>query len=124
MKKIIFILLILLSGTVFAQKECYNPYPIVLRTPVQPLKVPVTWSSNPENYEILGYTLKIEGIPPYRIKGNVVMTKMVKEELERNCKNQCKVNIKELVVRRKEDGQIFTLGGDVVIYTFYYTSEQ
>ena len=124
MRKTFFILLILLSGTVLAQKECYNPYPIVLRTPVQPLQVPVTWNSNPDNYEILGYTLKIEGIPPYQIKGNVVMTKMVKEELDRNCKNQCKVNIKELVVRRKEDGQIFTLGGDVVIYSFYYTSEK
>lgn len=122
MKKIILILLILFSGNLFAQKECYNPYPIILRQPVQSLKVPMTWVSNPDNYDILGYTLKLDGYPPIQIKGNEVMTNFVIEYLDRNCESQCRVNLKELVVRRKEDGQVFTIGGDVVIYVFYYNS--
>lgn len=124
MKKILFILSFILSGTLLAQKECYNPYPIVLREPIQPLQVPLTWSANPDNYEILGYTLKLEGRAPLQIKGDVVMTKFVKEVLERACETQCRVNIKELVVKRKSDGQIFTLGGDMIIYSFYYTPEK
>jgi hypothetical protein len=125
MKKIIFILSLFLCGELFGQSECYDPYPIILRHPIEPLQVPL---SNYQNYTVLGYTLKIEGYPTFEVKGNQVMTKYIKEYLDKKChvysigegQSQCYVLMKELVVRRNDDGQIFTLGGDKYLYAFWY----
>lgn len=120
MKKIIFILLLSLSGGLFAQSECVNPYPIILKPPFEPIQVPFVPSDSTEKYDVLGYTLKLEGHSPILVKGNVVMTKFVKEYLDKNCKGGCRVNLTELVVRRYSDGVVFTLGGELIIYSFWY----
>ena len=124
MKKILFIVTVVLSGGLFAQSECYDPYPIILSHPVQPLVVPLP---NPENYTVLGYTLKLEGYPPIRVMGNEVMTEYIMEYIEKNChvwnfgdESKCYVLIKELAVRRNSDGNRFTLGGDKYLYAIWY----